>query len=646
MSKIQTIQVADINHVIEYAADEMRRYLLLMAADKLHTEITVVKGVSQDITTRYRIGLYDSFGIKPLKNELNSELDDEIYIKTENGKGIIAGVNPRSVLFAVYFFLTEAGCRWVRPGKDGESIPETDISQLALEVHECPSYRYRGICIEGAVSCENVLEMIDWLPKVGLNSYFIQFREAYAFFERWHNHTYNSLKRPEPFSLEKAREYVKIIEKEIEKRGLVYHAVGHGWTCEPLGIPGLSWDPVVKDYPMEISKYFAEVNGKREMSDDIPLNVNLCYSNPDVRKIMINGIIDYLKKNERIDVLHFWLADGVNNQCECINCRDSIPSDFYVQMLNELDVALTENNIGTKIVFLIYLDLLWAPEKNTINNPDRFIMMFAPISRIYSQPFTADNVSENVAAYERNKLSLPSSVAENLAFLKKWQASFKGDSFDFDYHFMWNHYCDPGYIKISEVLHKDIQNLNKNGLNGLISCQPQRVFFPTGLGMYTLARTLWNSALEFDEIAADYFNSAFGDNGIECLKYMRKISEQFVPPYIMGEMNMLDTDISQRFSLIKDLLIEYEELIRNNEELGSNCHKKSWQYLGYHKEICALLAEMLTYRAKNDLDRTRQKWAELKEYLQKNEDSLQKVLDIFEFIITFEVVKEDILMLK
>ena len=29
--------------------------------------------------------------------------------------------------------------------------------------------------------------------------------------------------------------------KGLEKRGMLHHAVGHGWTCEPFGIPGLEW---------------------------------------------------------------------------------------------------------------------------------------------------------------------------------------------------------------------------------------------------------------------------------------------------------------------------------------------------------------------------------------------------------------------
>ena len=49
--------------------------------------------------------------------------DDAIYINIENGKGVITGTNPRSVLIGVYRYLNELGCAFIRPGIDNEVIP-------------------------------------------------------------------------------------------------------------------------------------------------------------------------------------------------------------------------------------------------------------------------------------------------------------------------------------------------------------------------------------------------------------------------------------------------------------------------------------------------------------------------------------------
>ncbi len=82
-------------------------------------------------------------------------------------------------------------------------------------------------------------------------------------------------------------------------------------------------------------------------------------------------------------MLHVWLSDGWNNRCECDGCAVKRPSDWYVDLLNELDEQLDAAGIDTKIVFLAYADLLWAPEKSRLRNAERFILMFAPLTRTW-----------------------------------------------------------------------------------------------------------------------------------------------------------------------------------------------------------------------------------------------------------------------
>ena len=114
--------------------------------------------------------------------------DDAIHIDVKKGNGLITGSNERSVLIGVYRFFREAGCAFVRPGRDGEYIPQQNSMSLAVKVSECAAYRHRGICLEGSNSYENVVEMIDLAPKLGLNAFFTQlFRPGFAF-RRWYEH--------------------------------------------------------------------------------------------------------------------------------------------------------------------------------------------------------------------------------------------------------------------------------------------------------------------------------------------------------------------------------------------------------------------------------------------------------------------------
>ena len=237
-------------------------------------------------------------------------MDDAVAIAVEGGAGYIGGPNPRSVLIGVYRLLRERGCAWVRPGPAGERVPACTLADLGASISEEAAYRHRALCIEGAVSYDNVASLIDWAPKVGLNGYFTQFRESYIFFERWYAHRNNPLKPSEPFGVERAREFMEGIVGEVARRGLLYHAVGHGWTCEPLGIAGLGWDAESPTLSPETTALLAEVNGVRALWRGVPLNTNLCYSNPAVREMVVGSIVDYLADHPEVDLLHFWLADG------------------------------------------------------------------------------------------------------------------------------------------------------------------------------------------------------------------------------------------------------------------------------------------------------------------------------------------------
>ena len=392
--------------VIVFAVDELARYL-----KQMDHSLVIDRMLFDEVQPEMDHVLWVGFG-KGLDVPFH-QWDDEIALTLDQGKGCITGSNARSVLIGVYRFLKELGCSFLHPGKDGERVPKKQLdfqSDPSLSVHlrEKASYRHRGVCIEGADSYENIEEMIDFLPKVGLNEYYVQFMVPTEFFDRWYNHRNNPLLKPEGIDRETVIGFTASLEAEIKKRGLVYHKVGHGWTCEPFGIDGSGWFQQKEPLTDEQTSILAEVGGKRELWGGVPLNTNLCYSNDSVRGRITDAITRYAKENPQVDILHFWLADGSNNHCECENCRKKRPADWYVKMLNELDEKMSAEGLSTRVVFLIYVDLLWEPVEYTIQNPDRFILMFAPITRNYGSNYSDYLTFEGeLPPYERNHLEIP-----------------------------------------------------------------------------------------------------------------------------------------------------------------------------------------------------------------------------------------------
>jgi hypothetical protein len=615
MTMFQTAQQTS-DQTIMFALEELNRYWQLMQSAAAAAPLPDI-----------RLGLFKE--VLPEKETPANPFDDAIYIDIKNGSGLVAGANPRSCLLAVYRLLHEAGCRFLRPGPDGEYIPQRDWSDLQVQVDETPSYRHRGICIEGAVSREIFLAMLDWIPKNGMNAYFIQFMEGFTFFDRWYDHKSNPFVPSEAKTVEEVRQIMADGILAIKKRSLVYHTVGHGWTCEPFGIPGLSWEPVT-DIPAGVSSYFAELGGKRDLFHGIPLNTNLCYGNPEVRTRVAQAITDYAKSHLEVDLIHFWLADGSNNQCECPLCRDTRPSDFYVAMLNELDEKLAKASLPHRIVFLIYVDLLWQPEIEKIANPDRFVLMFAPITRTYSQPFVPGKELPPVPTFVRNKLTFPKSAGENLAFLKPWQALAGGDDsdgFDFDYHMMWDHYKDPGHEALATVLHADLQNLASFSLNGLVSCQVQRLFFPVPLLMAVMAKTLWNRSADLETIANDTYAAAFGPEWAKVRTFMKSISQLFNAPWLRLEEPLVNPDQVKRLAAVAPLVDAFATEIKRNRDQADPCRRTSWKLLDLFGTYVAYLADFGLALAEGEKEKAKDKLDMLIAWVFRHETDLLHVFD-------------------
>src|SRR5699024_11067368 len=169
---------------------------------------------------------------------------------------------------------------------------------------------------------------------------------------------------------------------------------------------------------------------------------NLCFHNGDAVEAFADLVVKYAKTNPTVDYLHVWLADEYNNVCECEGCQQTTPSDQYVSLLNEIDRRLSMEGLDTRVVFLLYQELLWPPLKERLRNPDRFVLMLAPISRTFEASYDLTGPEASMPPYERNRIVLPTNLQENLAFLRGWQQLFQGDSFVYDYPLGRAHYGD------------------------------------------------------------------------------------------------------------------------------------------------------------------------------------------------------------
>lgn len=563
-------------------------------------------------------------------------LDDAILIDMEEGEGFVTGSNPRSVLLAVYRLLHELGFRFIKPGAHGTIVRYN--GKTSVHVCEAASYRHRGFCIEGAVSYENVLDIIEWLPKNGFNTYFTQFLVPYEFFKTWYAHDNNPLLsglQPIPSVEEVERFTYGELCDALKRRDMLFHAAGHGWTTNAIGITGLGWDEA-REPEEKYTHWLAQIDGKRALFQSRPLNTNLCYSNPDVREALTDEIILFLRTHPQVDVVHFWLADDSNNTCECEACSQDVPAAFYLDMLNLLDEKLTRERMQTKIVFLAYLDLLWPPKTGALNNPDRFLFMFAPITRSYSAPLPVEAAESPLSPFERNRLTMPENVEENIAYLRAWQRLAPCDSFIFEYHYMWDQFKDVSDYRNARILWEDVRNLKRLGLNGYISCQQTRAFLPCGFGMHVLGRTLWNRDICFEEMADEYFDLLFGAHAPRIRQMLDNAAELIRAECLRGEKSIIGEENASGYRRLRMQSLMNSRWCKDGAKARQGAQAQLWQCLAYWCELCASYAYYLEACALTDEEAKAQRLASFKQFLCLHELEHQEELDVYWFIKTLD----------
>ncbi len=584
------------NPTVDFAAEELKKYLRMMMPRC--GEITIERDALA--TTDIRLGLMSDFGLDTSEAD-DIVLDDIIHIDVDgNGNGIIAGSNPRSVLLAVYRYLDINGCRWLFPGIDGEYIPIKNIE--AVKYHKMADCRFRGQCNEGAEFQPNMMDVIDFTPKIGLNVFMIEFFNPKGYYNNYYLHRRNPAREPEPINPETVLQWKRQCEAEIAKRGLQFHDMGHGWTADPFGIDSLNKPNDELTIPEDMVRYMALTNGKRGFFKDIkrPFDTNICMSNPKAREISINAIVDYAKKHKNVDFLHVWLADRYNNHCECEECATKTPSDWYVVMMNELDRALEREGLDTRIVFICYVDTSWPPLVEKLDNPRRFSLLVAPISRNYTEAAKPDVSDITYPPYKRNDNQLFKDVNQYIKVGNEWQNICDVRALLYEYHFYVHQYFDPGVFKFAKVVYDDIVNYKKNGLNGLINDCSQRSYFPNGFAFYIYGKLQFDTSLTFEELKEDYFSHAYGEDWREIESILNKLGEAMDYKYLEGyrsaDMNIgkyYNPEVAEELRRVPAIVEEAKDFLEAHKNMPMRAQTVAYKLMRLYMEYTLGLSKCL-----------------------------------------------------
>ena len=646
------IIVAREGECIQYAADELKKYIVALSCGNINPEIFY--GMEAKLPSGgEEIILADLSSLSLDTSDLSdSIIEDIIDVRIENLSGYIAGSNERSILMGVYRYCESAGVRYVRPGEDGDYIPSADLYNHKFVYRKKADYPFRGECCEGAISYEDMRDTVYYMPKIGMNMYMIEGLVPYTYMHKWYGHVYNTkLRKPGQITDYKMLEkYICRLERDVKRAGLQLHTLGHAWMFEKMGIhhaDSATTKKAEENLSDEHRKLLAEVGGKRGIFSGSTFYTHFCYSNPDARRMLVDFMVEYAERKPHVDFIHAWLADATNNQCECEQCKKREPSDWYVVFLNELDERLTEIGSDAKIVFIAYVDTVRPPITERLNNPNRFILLSA-MGGFYEEGYKNEECTEEIPPFERNNFQSFSAPLRMKCHRDWKRLSGNINSIIYEYRYYTDMYCDISQMRIAKETYRDMKALGEVYFNGCMSDQTHRMYMPTSLPLVTMGNTLFDKETDFEKLCQSYFDGAFGDDGQTVRGYLDELSLLLSPSnFRVGGKGGIEEEgvgfsdtanqpwvnnpyVKERAEKIPQLLDSFVSVIKDNIIAAAEpVRRASWIYLLIHSEIVRYHGRILCAGASGDMNKAREIFTELRDDLSEKEMEYHKVFDLF-----------------
>jgi len=296
--------------VERFACDELKKYVERMSGAKL------ADADRSDKPRTIRLGLRKDLGAgDDLPDPKPGHDGYSMSVSTDSI--VIAGDNPRGVLYGVYDLLERLGCRWYHPTldpKDPEVVPKNPSLSLPVGKWSASAriedrvYWISSLAFK--IVPEHAIPQLDWAAKNRFNT--LSWQCVVELIDQ-HLEEMNT----------------GGIFDEMAKRGLVLHGPGHSFPYF------LSTEKYFEKHP----EWFGFRDGKRQPHGGVWPATNYCMSNAEANEEFIQNVEAFVKKYPQIERLDLLPIDG-GWPCECEQCLKSTPTDLLVDLFNKLSDRL------------------------------------------------------------------------------------------------------------------------------------------------------------------------------------------------------------------------------------------------------------------------------------------------------------------
>jgi hypothetical protein len=428
-----------------YAAEELQNYLEKMSGAKPAIVTDSEKPSGREILLGDNAHL-EKAGIKVDFNRLGT---DGFVLRVDGNRLVIAGGRPRGTLNGVYTMLEEKlGVRWFTP--ELETVPKlTRVRLPNLDETRIPPLQNRD------VYWRETLRSADFAARHRLNG-----------------------------------QQCGLTEK-------------HGGPCA-IYFPFVhSFDALIPPdlYP-EHPEYFPLIDGQRRNG-----YVQRCLSNPDVVRIAIERVRQWIKEHPEATIISVSQNDTINN-CQCPQCKglddaEGSPSGSLLNFVNAIAEAIEPEHPNVWIDTLAYQYTRKPPK--TIRPRRNVVVRLCSIECCFAHPLETCPAEENVR-FRRDLLAW-----EPVApLLSVW-----------DYTTDFSHYQQP--FPNFDALQANVRFFVKHGVTSLFE---QGNYSKGGGGemgplrAYVLSELLWNPDTDVQKHINEFVKAYYGKAGQKILAYL------------------------------------------------------------------------------------------------------------------------------
>jgi len=395
-------------------------------------------------------------------NEKNGVENDSFRIRTQGDNLYLTGSNPRSALYAVYGFLEKVcGVHWFHPGAGGEVVPvRKQLVLPVLDMTETAGMQWRGFHL-----CDKFYdeEMETWMSRNRMNI----MRSSPVNNTKWIRN-WNDGRIAKGFHMMFSNHNVMIYDQNV-----------------------------FKEHP----EYFAEIDGKR-------CKDQLCWSNPDVDKIMIDRLLQYCREYPEVETISIYPADSMK-YCQCAKCRKKTLTNLWFDMFMRLKKGVQAEFPKVKFASIAYQGYRSVP---TTDIADTEFIEYCMYNRCYVH--NLDNCKMNHFPLE-----------EMQAWRKK-NVSILVYGYEFD---IFNPIVQvPFYHMLSDQM----REFKKIGIKGEITEIRPPSYRPRNLAkdalspgsqrmlaFYVYARLLWNPDADVEALIREYSTGVYDRAGDAMAEY-------------------------------------------------------------------------------------------------------------------------------